>query len=161
MKYLIIIRNVLKKQRAKKYIRILVRKDRAELTVETAIVFTVIMVLICSMIYFGLYLHDKVAIKSYAYSGLVEGANKEEEKCKEVVQNKILRAPTFVIRPRPSVTSDFNRYRCDVTEKEYSKMTFLDKIFSFVTGGQQIEVVRKMPIDKMYLFKAIKDGISK
>ena len=156
-----IVRDFLRKRRSKKYIRILVNKKKAELTIETAIVFTIIMILIGSMLYFSLYLHDKVTIKSYAYSGLVEGADKEESKCKELVANKINRSPTFVIRKSAEVSEDFNKYCCEVTENEQSVMKFLDKIFTFTTGKQNVEVVRKMPIDKMYLFKAIKDGIGK
>ena len=155
------LRSFIKRRRNKKYIRILINKERAEVTIETAIVFTIIMVLICSMLYFGLYLHDKVAIKSYAYAGLVEAADKDESKCKELVQSKVSKAPTFVIRPSASVSGDFNKYSCDVSENKHSAMNFLDNFFTFTTDNQEVEVVRKMPIDKMYLFKAIKDGIKK
>ncbi len=155
------IKKYIKRRRSKKYIRIMVKKGRGEVTIETAIVFTVIMILICSMVYFSLYLHDKVAIKSYVYSGLVEGADKDDDKCKELVQTKMRRAPVFVIRPKVSFGSDFNKYQCNISETEHSAMKFLDKVFSFTIGKQEVEVVRKMPIDKMYLFKAIKDGIKK
>ena len=155
------IKKYIKRRRNKKYIRIMVRKERGEVTIETAIVFTVIMILICSMVYFSLYLHDKVAIKSYAYSGLVEGADKDDTKCQELIQTKMGRAPVFVIRPTVTFDSDINKYKCDVSEREHSAMNFLDKIFSFTMGKQEVEVVRKMPTDKMYLFKAIKDGIKK
>ena len=125
------IKRFLRKRRENKYIKILVRREKAEVTIETAIVFTLIMILIGSMIFFGLYLHDKVAIKAYAYSGLVDGADKDEGKCQEI------------------------------SESERSAMSFLDKIMTLTMGKQEVEVVRKMPIDKMYLFKAIKDGIKK
>ena len=153
------IRSFLRKRREKKYIRVLVKKEKAEVTIETAIVFTLIMILIGSMIFFGLYLHDKVAIKAYAYSGLVDGADEDEAKCEELVQNKIGKAPVFVIRPSASVSGGFNKYSCDISESERSAMTFLDRILTLTMGKQEVEVVRKMPIDKMYLFKAIKDGI--
>lgn len=155
------LRSFIKRRRSKKYIRILINRERGEVTIETAIVFTIIMVLICSMLYFSLYLHDKVAIKSYAYSGLVEAADKDESKCKELVKSKVAKAPTFVIRPSASVSGDFNKYSCDVSENKQSAMNFLDNFFTFATDNQEVEVVRKMPIDKMYLFKAIKDGIKK
>ena len=155
------IKRFLRKRRENKYIKILVRREKAEVTIETAIVFTLIMILIGSMIFFGLYLHDKVAIKAYAYSGLVDGADKDEGKCQELVQNKISKAPVFVIRPSASVSGGFNKYSCDISESERSAMSFLDKIMTLTMGKQEVEVVRKMPIDKMYLFKAIKDGIKK
>lgn len=156
-----IIRDYIRRRRSKKYIRILVNRQKAEITIETAIVFTIIMILIGSMIYFSLFLHDKVAIKSYAYSGLVEGADKDEGKCKELVATKLNKSPTFVIRPSASVSGDFNKYYCGISENEHSTMNFLDRLFTFTMGKQNVEAVRKMPIDKMYLFKAIKDGIGK
>ncbi len=152
---------IIRKHKYRKYIRIITNKERAELTIETAIVFTIIMLIICSMIYFSLYLHDKVAIKSYAYSGLIESADKEESKVKTIINNKIKRAPLFVIRPSVSFSGDFNKYKCDISEKEHRSMSFINKILSLTVGNQHIEAVRKMPIDKMHLFKAIKDGIGK
>lgn len=164
MSYLMMKRKVrvfIKRRKSKKYIRILINRQKAEVTIETAIVFTIILFLIGSMIYFGLYLHDKVAIKSYAYSGLVDGADKDEGECEEFVRAKIKKAPLFVIRPKVSVSGNINEYRCNISESEHSSMKFLDKIMEFTMGKQDVEVVRKMPIDKMYLFKAIKDGIKK
>ena len=154
-------KRIIRKRRSKKYIRILVKREKAEVTIETAIVFTIIMFLIGSMIYFSLYLHDKVAIKSYAYSGLVDGADKEEGECKTLTQTKIQKTPLFVIKPKASVAGDINKYKCDISEREHSTMNFLGKIITYTMGKQEVEVVRKMPIDKMYLFKAIKDGIKK
>lgn len=153
--------SIIKRRRSSKYIRIITKKERAEVTIETAIVFTIIMILICSMIYLSLFLHDKVAIKSYTYSGLVEGADKDKSKCNEIVQAKVRKTPTFVIRPSASFDGDINKYQCHVSEKEQSTMRFLDKVMTFAVGKQEVEVVRKMPIDKMYLYKAIKDGIKK
>ncbi len=151
----------IKKHRSKRYIKIVLKKERAEITIETAIVFTIIMILICSMIYFSLFLHDKVAVKAYAYSGLVEGADKDESKCKNIVRATIEKTPTFIIRPSVSIDGDINKYTCKVSENEQSTMRFLNKVINPSIGKQEVEVVRKMPIDKMYLFKAIKDGIKK
>lgn len=156
-----VLRLYFKRRRQKRYIRILTQRDKAEVTIETAIVFTIIMLLICSMIYFSLFLHDKVAIKSFAYSGLVEAADKDNSKCQELVHMKINKAPTFVIRPSANISEDFNRYKCSISENEHTNMDFINQIITFAMGEQEVEVVKKMPIDKMYLFKAIKDGISK
>ena len=150
-----------KRRRNRKYINVLVKRERAEVTIETAIVFTIIMILIGSMIYFGLFLHDKVAIKSYAYSGLVEGADKDDAKCKELVNAKINKAPVFVIRPTFSVSEDFNKYKCNIKESDKRTMNYLDQLFNFTMGNQEVEAVKKMPIDKMYLVKAVKDGLGK
>ena len=155
------IKRIWHRRRNKKYIRILIKKEKSEVTVETAIVFTVIMILICSMIYLGLFLHDKVAINSYAYSGLVEGADKDESECSKSVQSKVVKTPTFVIKPTARVSSDFNKYTCSIEEREQSSMVFLNNIFTNAMGNQTVDVVRKMPTDKMHLFKTIKDGITK
>ena len=155
------IRFLIRRRRSKKYIRVWAKKSKAEITIETAIVFTIIMFLICSMIYLSLFLHDKVALKSYAYSGLVEGADKDEGKSEELVRTKINKAPVFVVRPSISFDADINKYKCDISERENTAMSFLDRIMTFSAGKQEVEVVRKMPIDKMYLFKSIKDGIKK
>lgn len=153
------IRSFVRRRKSKRYIKILVNKRKGEVTIETAIVFTIIMILIGSMIYLSLFLHDKVAVKSYTYSGLIEGADKDEEKCEQLVQNKLSRAPLFVIKPGINFSSDVNKYKCCIEESESSTMTFLNSVISIAAGKQEIEVVRKMPIDKMYLYKSIKDGI--
>ena len=156
-----IVKLILKKKRKKKFIRILLTRENAELTVETAIVFTIILFLICSMVYCSLYLHDKVAIKAYAYAGMVEGASLEEGECQKTLYKKINKTPVFVIRPSASISGDFNKYRCKISEKEHSTMGVVSRFFTKTMGSQEVEVVRKMPIDKMYLYKAIKDGIKK
>ena len=142
-------------------LKVLARKTRAEVTVETAIVFTVILVLIGSMVYFSLYLHDIVTVRAYTYSGLVEGADKDQDKCQELLYSKMKKAPLFVTFPSASISGDINKYKCSVLEKEQRRINFLDKLLPSIVGEQDVEVVRKMPIDKMYLFKVIKDGIKK
>ena len=151
----------LRKRKKRKYIKVLVGRDKAEVTVETAIVFSIILVLIYSMVYFGLYLHDIVTIKAYTYSGLVEGADKDQDECQKLVYSKLKKAPVFVTIPTASVSGDINKYECMVTEKENGGIKNLNKILPAIVGSQEVEVIRKMPIDKMYLFKAIKDGIKK
>ncbi len=155
------IKKFLRKRRARKYIKVLVRRNKAEVTVETAIVFTIILILICSMVYFSLYLHDVVTVKAYTYSGLVEGADKDQDECQKIVYSKVRNAPVFVLFLNPSVSGNINKYECSVSENEKGGIIFLNKILPTIIGNQKVEVVRKMPIDKMYLFKAIKDGIKK
>ncbi len=150
-----------KKFKKKRYIRIIIKKERAEITVETAIVLTIIMLLLCSMIYCSLFLHDKVAIKSYLYAGLVEGADKTESESEKAVKKKIKKASLFTLKPSIDFDSNINKYKCKVSEKGNRTMKLLGNIMSFSKGSQTVEVVRKMPIEKMYLYKAIKDGIRK
>ena len=151
----------LRKRKERKYIKVLVGRNKAEVTVETAIVFTIILVLICSMVYFSLYLHDIVTIKAYTYSGLVEGADKDQDECQKIIYSKLKKTPVFVTVPTASVSGDINKFVCKISEKENGGIKYLNKILPTIVGSQEVEVIRKMPIDKMYLFKAVKDGIKK
>ena len=98
------LKRYLKKRKERKYIKVLAGRSKAEVTVETAIVFTIILVLICSMIYFSLYLHDIVTIKAYTYSGLVEGADKDQDECRKITYSKLQKTPVFVTIPTASVS---------------------------------------------------------
>ena len=151
----------LRKRKERKYIKVLVGRNKAEVTVETAIVFTIILVLICSMVYFSLYLHDIVTIKAYTYSGLVEAADKDQDECQKITYSKLKKTPVFVTIPTANVSGDINKFICKISEKENGGIKYLNKILPTIVGNQEVEVIRKMPIDKMYLFKAVKDGIKK
>ena len=137
------------------------KKERAEITVETAIVLTIIMILICTMIFYVLYLHDLVSIKSYSISGLVESADNNDSKLGISTQDKIDHAPLFVVRPRVSSSDDFNKVYAKIDERGTTTMPLISDVTEIIIGEQKSEVVKKMPIDKMYLFKAIKDGFVK
>ena len=155
------LKKYLRKRKERKYIKVIAGRNKAEVTVETAIVFTVILILICSMVYFSLYLHDLVTIKAYSYSGLVEGADKDQNECQKIINSKMQKTPLFVTIPDASVSGDINKYVCLISEKENGGISFLDKILPTIVGSREVEIIRKMPVDKMYLFKALKDGIKK
>ena len=42
-------------------------KLKGEITIETAIVFPIVMLMVLLLIYFSMFLHDIVKMKSYAY----------------------------------------------------------------------------------------------
>ena len=137
------------------------RREKAEITVETAIVMMIIMILICTILFFVLYLHDLVSLKSYSLSGLVDSADKDGTKISSSIRSKINKTPLFVIRPSVRTSDDFNKHYVEINEGGTTKMPLVVDITKMVIGEQRSEVVKKMPIDKMYLFKAIKDGFVK
>lgn len=137
------------------------KKLKAEITVETAIVLTIIMVIICSFLYMVLYLHDIVALKSFAYSGMIDGADKEYSQFCQCVKNKINGSPLFVLKKTESYSEDINAYYTNIKEQGISQMPLIGDVLEVLVGNQEIKVVKKMPIDKMYLYKAIKDGFKK
>ena len=58
-------------------------KLKGEITIETAIVFPIVMLMVLLLIYFSMFLHDIVKMKSYAYGA---GCTYAEMEFKEMLK---------------------------------------------------------------------------
>lgn len=134
------------------------KKERAELTIETAIVFVVVLSVIGAMISMTLYAHDMVVIRSGCYSALSEGASKNKEDCSKLLQKAISTMPLFVVKPSASLSENVMEYKASVRYKTNIPLFGMGKLFSS-SQSEVISVQKQIDYSAMGMYKGIKDGI--
>ena len=136
------------------------KEMKGEITIETAIVFTIILSVIGAMISVTLYAHDMVVIRSACYAALSEGASKEKEDCEKILQGTISRASTFVVKPQATLGEGLMEYSANVKYVTHLPMFGIGKFFNNTKGSETINVQKKISYNIMSGCKAVKDGIS-
>ena len=136
------------------------KKEKGEITVETTIVLTVILMIIGAMIYITLYVHDVTCLNAYAYGSLVEIGSKEECNEQEALL-KINKTPVFVLGKKVSIKEDFNNCVASINYNARNSMKFISSFISLPRDSYEVTAVKKISYEKMCLYKAIKDGLNK
>ena len=73
-------------------------KLKGEITIETAIVFPIVMLMVLLLIYFSMFLHDIVKMKSYAYVAGCTYAEMEFKDFESNVEKKFQSIPLFITK---------------------------------------------------------------
>ena len=73
-------------------------KLKGEITIETAIVFPIVMLMVLLLIYFSMFLHDIVKMKSYAYGARCTYAEMEFKDFESNVEKKFQSIPLFITK---------------------------------------------------------------
>ena len=136
---------------------ITVRK-KAQITIEMSIVFPMIMMVICMLIFIVFYMHDVVCIDSYAYANMVERWSEEDVDKKDDI-NKISGIQLFLLTPNITVSEGINNYTVQINASCSSQIKWMSKLLKALAYRKKITVTKKISIKNMYLYKGIKDGL--
>ena len=137
------------------------KTNKGEISIETAIVMAVILMIIGALIYFSLYVHDVVTIKAYTHAAMVESAADDYGVFKNKVSQQLKKMPLFVLQVSTSYSENIDFYTVEIVETPHTTMKWLNSIIGLLNGKHTMKVTRKISTDRMYLFKAIEDGFKK
>lgn len=135
-------------------------RQKAQITLEMSIVFPLIMMVIASLIFVTLYLHDVAVLDSYTYSGMVEAWCKDKEVQKEI-ERKTNKASLFLLNPTVSINEGIDNYSVKVLASGNSQIKWMSKFLKNFTYKKEMKVVKRISIEKMYVYKSIVEGIRK
>lgn len=133
------------------------KKLRGEITVEAAIVIPILILVVISLIYFALYVHDILVLKSYAYSAGIENINYKLDDFSNNVKTKINKAPALIITPKVKCYKKNDNYFIEIIGINTSKIRILDNL---ITGeSMKIKIQKSIERDSMYIVRGIIDFV--
>ena len=131
-----------------------------QITLETAMVMPIILLIVVSLIYICFYIHDVVILKSYGYSAAVEYKDQDIKVFEREVKAKINNAPVIIIKPYIRVEKGNGKYDVYISMKGLSNLNIINNIVNR-TDEKKISVERSISAEMMNACRAICDKISK
>lgn len=133
-------------------------KLSGQITLETAIVLPIVMLIVATFISISLYVHDVITVKSYAYSLAVEYRECNLDEFTKNVCGKIARTPLFVMDIKAECTRENDTYKVAIYPRSKDQTGWLK---AFFTGRDSItvEVEKKINTEIMYALRAVTDKL--
>lgn len=132
---------------------------KGEITIETAIVFPVAIILIIFLIYFTMFLHDVVILKSYGYAVANQYADEEFSVFEEDMIEQLEQIPLFVLNVEVRCVNKLNSYVVKISYVSKSNILKFDELINSNKKVYEINVERKMSRDILYATSAMKSNI--
>lgn len=127
------------------------------ITIETSIVFPIVIMIIASLIYFSFYIHDVITIKSFSYSAGVQNIEKDFDSFEKSVQEKIVCAPLFVLKADVSCSKGGTYYNIYIKSDSNGYIKWLEGLMGSNSYYQTIKVEKKISKEILYGYRAICD----
>lgn len=137
------------------------RRALAQITIETAIVMPIVIMVIAGFIYMSLYIHDVIAIKSSFYKVGVESVDKEFREFQDKVNNKAVKVPLFILKPKVYCEEENRRYIIRADVKSESNFNLINNMINTMADTYTIEIEKNMSREILYAVGAIKKEILK
>lgn len=129
-----------------------------QITLETAIVMPIIMIVVATFMCIALYIHDVVTIKSYGYSLAMEYRDCSFEEFTKNIKSQITKAPLFVTGTDVKVLNKSGQYKVCVYPKNKDKTGRLSMFFE-KDKSITVSIEKKLNIEAMYAVRAIYDKL--
>lgn len=145
--------NVLQKEITKKHLS-------GEMTIEAAIIVPIVMMMIASLMYLCLYIHDGVSIKSYVYAIGNKVIDKENGEFEKNVREEMTRIPLFLMRVNNiQCSSNRSNYIIKINMSIEGKIKWMDKILQINDNEYIIEIEKDLQSEILYAGRAACDGL--
>ncbi|MCR5737147.1 MAG: hypothetical protein K6G64_05815 [Eubacterium sp.] len=132
-----------------------------EITLETAIVMSLIMVIMIVLVCFTLYTHDALVIKAYAYGAANESIGEEEAVFRQKVQEQVEQAPLFVMKPSVKIEKKLDSYRVTVKGTCHLKVFGFEKFFSEGFEPKSMNIEKNMSTSLLYIAREISEQVER
>ena len=131
--------------------------ERAEVTVEAAIVIPIVLFVIAGLLYMTLYVHDIVTLRSGAYSAGIEYVFVEDKE-EGAVMARIRELPLFVVKPQVIIKNEIEGYVIHINVRAKGNVKFISDI---INSGveQKVYISKRISTEVLYGSKALMEGI--
>lgn len=136
-------------------------KKSGEITIETAIVFPIVMMMVLLLIYFAMFLHDIVKMKSYAYGAGAMYSDMEFKKFETSIRNKMKTTPLFITKINTKCDEEAGYYKITVVYKSKSNVKWMEELINKGNKSYEINIENKIPRNILNITSAIKDNVRK
>ncbi|WP_302626328.1 TadE family protein [uncultured Eubacterium sp.] len=131
--------------------------ERAEVTVEAAIVIPIVLFVIAGLLYMTLYVHDIVTLRSGAYSAGIEYVFVEDKE-EGAVMARIRELPLFVVKPQVIIKNEIEGYVIHINVRAKGNVKFISDIIN--SGEEQkVYISKRISTEVLYGSKALMEGI--
>lgn len=133
-------------------------KYSGQISLETAIVMPIIMVVVATFMSIALYMHDVITIKSYGYSLAMEFRDYDFEYFAKNINNKIIKAPLFVMGMNVKCLNESGEYIVVIHSENKESMGWLSVFFKN-SKDITINIEKKLNTEIIYAAGTIYDKI--
>lgn len=128
------------------------RQEEAQLTIETALVFPIVLLILSGLFYMIMYVHDIVEVRSGAYRiGMEYSFGNISERD---VENSIKGLPLFVVIPEIKVSKALDNYEISVDLQGKGNVNMINMIVN--SGDRQvIHIPQRISKEVMYGSKVL------
>lgn len=131
--------------------------ERAEVTVEAAIVIPIVLFVIAGLLYMTLYVHDIVTLRSGAYSAGIEYVFVEEKE-EGAVMARIRELSLFVVKPQVIIKNEIEGYVIHINVRAKGNVKFISDIINF-GEEQKVYISKRISTEVLYGSKALMEEI--
>ena len=117
-------------------------KLKGEITIETAIVFPIVMLMVLLLIYFSMFLHDIVKMKSN-------------------VEKKFQSIPLFITKVSAKCGESTNHYKITLQYTSISNIKWMEEFINKGNNSYEINVEKRMSRKIFGITSAIRDNVQK
>lgn len=134
------------------------RKLSGQITVEISIILPIVMLVITSLIFISLYIHDVIAIKSFAYSAGIENSNKNFKNFDKCVDDKMHNVSVFLLKPEVICKNKSGYFEIVINAYERRQVKMAELFTNKLKYNQTIKIEKKMSKEILYAYRAISDN---
>lgn len=136
-------------------------KLKGEITIETAIVFPIVMLMVLLLIYFSMFLHNIVKMKSYAYGAGCAYAEMEFKDFESNVEKKFQSIPLFITKVSAKCGESTNQYKITLQYTSISNIKWMEEFINKGNNSYEINVEKRMSRKIFGITSAIRDNVQK
>lgn len=135
------------------------KKLSGQITIETSIVFPIVMMIVASLIFISFYIHDVTTIKSFMYSAGIQNIEKDFDEFERQIKAKTQKIPIFIIKPQITCKEKNSHYEIIVNGNYNNQIKWLKNIMASNKIIQTIKVEKNMSGEIMYGLRAVSDEL--
>lgn len=123
-------------------------KENAQITIETALIVPVVMLVVAGLIYMTLFVHDVIALRSEAYSIGIEYAFSTDKE-KGTISARLREIPLFVVKTKVDFIEEIENYVIKIEISGKGMVTFINKIINN-NEIQKVYIPKRMSREVLY-----------
>lgn len=140
--------------------RFLEKELKAQFTVETVLVFPIVLIVILSVIYITFYVHDRTIIGACAYKTGLESTF-DGKKLHSIAKENVNSLQTICIDNTGVFTNENDEQQVKYIGRIQAPFTAMSVLVTSEKVVEEKHTVEKMDLDKMYIFKVAVDKLLK
>lgn len=133
-------------------------KFSGQVTLETAIIMPIVMIIVVTFVYISFYIHDVVSIKSYGYSLAMEYRDSSLKDFTEHICNGLTRTPLFIMKINAKCLEENDVYKVVIYSISKEKTGWIGLFFD-KSEPLTVKVEKKINTDIIYASRAIFDKL--
>lgn len=126
-----------------------------QITVESAIVVPIVMMVVEMLMYLSLYIHDITTAKSYVYA--IGNRGDEISEIQKEIKDELNEISLFIMQLSCECTNNINYYEVMINVKEQNKIRWIDNFLNVKDSKITIKLEKNLNRETLYVYRAVSD----